>query len=398
MKKSMFLGFAVATLMTVTACSTDEIVDMPVSQNSVIKFSTFVDKNTRATEITSANIGDGYDFAVLGYLGTEMKMNRVHVYKFTDDTTVGFDGVWQYANPVNWEVGTWYFHALSPWNAKGGNSSGTSDNNWTQFKIDDSSMEKTRFFFDNSSSGGDSVEDLLYAFAKKEVTADNITNPGDVDLTFRHLLSRVRITFDNAIAGASVTISYLDISGMIEQAHVTVDNTAGATQPVTWDVNESQAWSGIYWFDYDEVNNKWEIPEGKSASTEPLFFIPAKLGDGSIGKDPTRENYVFPDVPFLDYWIWFSFTVNYSDGSTAQFESQTAQITDISMYDGWSYDFHITLTDGNEAAPASLDEPNAAPISFKVTVDSYNEGWNTEDDPSSDDVDIDGYERAGSQM
>ena len=179
--KKLFVMTLAATAM-LASCSSDDTMEVPQSK-SAITFAAFINKSVRATDATLANLGS---ISVYGWRDADCIFNKQIV-------TVGTDGKGTYTPVQYWQAGhTYSFEAVAPTSVDGAS-------------------------FTAKSTGGsfnytnDASIDLLYAKAADVTTASSLTgNPGAVHFTFKHLLSRVKFTFNNtfaATAAAKITIS-----------------------------------------------------------------------------------------------------------------------------------------------------------------------------------------------
>lgn len=192
MKKLFIMGLA-AMGLALTACNSDETVEM--AKGNAIGFKTFVNNSTRvATDATTTNLES---FKVWG------KMKK------GDKTGTPFDGVvvsndtqkgWTYTTPVYWENGYSYsFVALAPVDA-------------FQMTAPNAYQNYGSIAFNNYAKAGET--DLVYA-AKDcgEVTVAVNTCPKAVDLTFNHMLARVRFQFKNGMDdGSKLTVTDVKIT------------------------------------------------------------------------------------------------------------------------------------------------------------------------------------------
>ncbi len=192
MKKLFIIGLA-AMGLALTACNSDETVEM--AKGNAIGFKTFVNNSTRvATDATTTNLES---FKVWG------KMKK------GGQTGTPFDGVvvsndtqkgWTYTTPVYWENGYSYsFVALAPVDA----FTMTAPNAYQNYGS---------IAFNNYAKAGET--DLVYA-AKDcgEVTVAANKCPNAVDLTFNHMLSRVRFQFTNGMDdGSTLTVTDVKIT------------------------------------------------------------------------------------------------------------------------------------------------------------------------------------------
>ena len=188
MKKTLFAALALAF---VASCSNEEVVEM--AQKEAIGFdNAFINNSTRSV----------YDPS---YASNKM-FNDFKVYGFVSDAALWTEGetvtgptTWTYSNTQYWINGASYtFHAVAP--ATG----------WT--KTAASAANGVSLDFSNNGKS-----DVLYstATATGAATGQNKT----VELTFRHILSKVKFSFENAYNSATTTIKVSDIH--ITNAHQT---------------------------------------------------------------------------------------------------------------------------------------------------------------------------------
>lgn len=188
MKKLFIMGLA-AMGLALTACNSDETVEM--AKGNAIGFKTFVNNSTRvANDATTDGLKS---FKVWGLMNNETQTGTPFVGK---EVTKGTDGGWSYQTPVYWEKGYAYsFVALAPNNAYTFTAP-TVINNWGSLTFDNGAGET----------------DLIYATAKQGTVAANVCPPS-VNLTFNHMLSRVRFQFENGMDDGSVlTVSNVKIT------------------------------------------------------------------------------------------------------------------------------------------------------------------------------------------
>ena len=186
MKKLFIMGLA-AMGLALTACNSDETVEM--AKGNAIGFKTFVNNSTRAANDATTDNLDA--FKVWGLMNKGDQTGTPFVGK---EVTKGTDG-WSYQTPVYWEKGYAYsFVALAPNNVYTFTAP-TAINTWGSLTFENRTGET----------------DLIYATAKQETVAGN-TCPASVNLTFNHMLSRVRFQFENRMADGSVlTVSNVKI-------------------------------------------------------------------------------------------------------------------------------------------------------------------------------------------
>lgn len=264
MKKSfLMLGLAVAAM---TSCTNDEVVE--VNQSNLIKFESFVNKGTRAvTETTDANFAKFY---VFGYYGTTNVFDNVAVTKSNSSTTDG-KYIWETSttDQKEWTANTYQFGAYATKNTSDELENGVSFANgqltFTDYEAKD-------------------ADDLVAAVA--EVNNASLTNPY-VDLTFKHLLSKVKFTFKNVGVqdkDYTMEVSNIVVNGILPQGTCTY-STNGAS---------------------------WQA--GGTASTDGLSYVGTTT---NISKDSSYESEEHHIIPQTLASITATFTVKFYDGDNA---------------------------------------------------------------------------------
>lgn len=318
MNKVFLIGLAATAMMA--SCSSDDTVETS-KQNAITFSNAFVDKSTRSFINPSL---------------TNDNLQKFDVYGFTqngqifDGTTVSKeDNVWKY-NPIQYWVpgNTYTFAAIAPAGA------GTVINE----NVENGKINMTVRF------KNDGQTDLLYAApAPVEIKDDEKNYSTPVDLTFSHLLSKVKFTFANSVGeGYYVKVTNIQITDARELGE----------------------------FDINENGNEWTNQTG----TLNLEFGHAIANDATtneaclIANNEEAESYnerlMIPTDENVSYNV--SFTVTLLQGpnkvEVGQF-NRTVTIKQVALQLGYSYDFKATLTAQNIVDP---DNP-LHPIEFTVT-------------------------------
>lgn len=234
MRKSiLMLGVAVAAL---ASCTNEEVVEM--ASNRAINFDGFVDNNVRAvTEVTTLS-----DFYVFGAYGADNYTNIV--YNNESKTKQAY---WTASQ-------TYRFAAYANGDAK---------------NLSDASYNYTDQALNFPSYTPDDANDLVAAIAN-DITCSDPASQGKVELTFKHMLSQVKFTFETKETDAyTIKISNLKINGAITQGDGKYDYTDG----ITWTGTPS----GTY--DYTTINDVAVETKDNTAS-EVKLVIPQTLKQG----------------------------------------------------------------------------------------------------------------------
>ena len=241
MKNSLFL-LGAAAIAALSSCSQSEV--MEVAENRAIGFNTFVDNNTRAVkDITTASLSKFYVFGDYDD-GASVAFNNTEVGGASG-------GTYTPVNPAYWQTSkTYEFGAYS--NGKGSNGKGdqlTASFSNGALTISDYSVDNTK--------------DLIAATAS-DVAAPAAGEEKNVQLTFKHLLSKVKFTFSTSAVPEAfrMEVSNLKFSGIKTAATCVFSNNAITTDWTGTDGEYSIATLGDY-----------AVTKG-SASTEDILVIP----------------------------------------------------------------------------------------------------------------------------
>ena len=312
MKKIFLIGLAATAMLA--SCSNDETVEM--AQNTkAIGFSSFIDKSTRATDTDITNLG------------------AIEVYGWRDDAqifnakavTVDATGNGTYSPLQYWEPGyTYAFEAIAPKSGENGVTFAAAKDGGTNTFVSDSETY------------------LLYTKAADKTTgAEVTTDPGEVNFTFGHMLSRVKFTFKNTFPeNAAAKISVKDV-------RITNAYKNGTITPAA-------------------ANTAWTVADADK--TLSVVFASDAVKDlvAGTGVAETSHMYLIP-VAAPEYTVEFTVVLD-QNGATTEYP-HTSIIT-TGMEKGKSYNF-----------VAALDETNVTPdelflIEFTAEVEDWGDFTN----------------------
>ena len=308
MKKLFIMGLA-AMGLALTACNSDETVEM--AKGNAIGFKTFVNNSTRvANDATTDGLKS---FKVWGLMNNETQTGTPFVGK---EVTKGTDGGWSYQTPVYWEKGYAYsFVALAP-NDAYEFTAPNEINTWGSLKF----------------NNGTGETDLIYATAK-QTTVEGKTCPAAVNLTFNHMLSRVRFQFENGMDdGSKLTVSNVKITDAC------TSGTATLAEQLT----------GLSWT--------------TGQTTGALEFGDAAAMEQQNAKAETAHKYMIP----ADKAYKLTFTVTRVHHSVTDTYDHTVTLPQTEMKQGLSYQFVATLTANNINPDQVL-----CPIKFTAEVKDW---------------------------
>ena len=314
MKKNLFLIGLAAMGLALTACNSDETVEM--AKGKAIGFSSFVDKSTRATDVTLANLKS---MEVYGWRGDDKIFNAKEV-------TVDQSGEGTYSPLQYWEANYIYnFEAIAP-------KSGEKGVQFTAAKTGG-----TITFANNAQT------DLIYAKATETTMPANITAaPDKVNFTFKHQLARVKFTFKNTFpANAAAKISVKDVT--ITNAYKNGTITPAATD-AKWNVT-------------NVTNNTFEVSFANSTTKTPTDLVASK------GVGETDHMYLIPTDKKESYEVTFTVTLDQNGVKTDYKHTVTIETTQSI---GKSYNYVAEIGASNINPDSQL-----YPIEFKATVDPW---------------------------
>lgn len=333
MKKTLL---AILATVAMVACSNDEIV-REAAPEAIGFDNAFVNNSTRSVNDPSYSSAEGgkmfTDFAVFGFVEGAVLLDGVRVAKedlATDQTTTS----WEYAGTQYWIAGANYnFNAVAPLTGGG----------WTKTNA---TKDATTLSFTNNGT-----TDLLYAYATAE---GEVSGNDAVAFTFRHTLSKVKLSFENAYNATNATIKVRDVK--ITDAYATgnvvlTDTTAWSTQSGTLELTFGNA-----------------VADGATSTDAPafaynttlesyneLFMIP---GNGPATVTVDSEDKKCYTVTFIvDLLVSNSVVKSYNHTIKAVFAPEA----------GKSYDLKATIN-------AENIDPNHAQEPIEFTVNTL-PGW-----------------------
>lgn len=236
MKTNLFLlGMAVAAF---SSCTNEEVTD--VAQNRAIKFNQFVENNTREVQ----KVESLSSFYVFGKFGEISNSYTTQIFNNESQDT-----------PYYWVANKFYIFGAY---ADGNNG-----------KIEDVIFDsaKKQLVFTNYSPND--TKDLVAAISDEVESGDNpTTNDNKVSLTFHHMLSQVKFTF-NTTDGKEYQIKISNLK--FNAVKTSTGNIAlSGNNNVTINWENTSATKGDY--DYPVISDV--ANENKAASSEAKLVIP----------------------------------------------------------------------------------------------------------------------------
>lgn len=330
MKKLFMIGLAATAMLA--SCSNDETVEM--AQQKAIGFSNaFVNNGTRSIVDPSFTTKTLEDFAVYGFTQAGQIFKGDKVYKGGSASTGWSYDVLQYWVPGN----TYTFGAIAPHSV----ATNVSD---VALPENAKKVEMTVAF---TNTDADQV-DLLHAepaqIAGTEVTE---TYKTPVSMTFRHQLSKVKFSFENAVGeGYNVKVSNIKIMDAYTNGTLTV-----AANGNTWNA---------------QANNTLELDFGNVVADDATADEAAVIANAAT-LESYNEKLMIPMDATATYTVTFTAELYQGDVLLGSYNHEV-KIENVEFKLGYCYDFKASLTHEN-----ITDKP-LNPIEFDVTnVEDWNE-------------------------
>ena len=320
MKKILVSVLAVAAMV---ACSTEHTV-VKVENNEAIGFDTFVDKTTRAEDITTTNIAN------FGVYASVTNSQDASALILTNEKVTKNGDVWGYTNTQHWVPGNSYnFTAIAPFEGR----------HWTY--ATGTQAQNGVINFKNNLENAAGEQDLVFAYAERANVAAGAQPK--VGLTFSHLLSKVAFKFTNGYAAndnMTLEVYGIKINNAVAEAKVAVEN--GAVK-------------------------EWE--QTSTATFERTFGKQAAEAEGAgilaaTDAYTTEHHYLLPIAQ--QYSITFTIDLYQAGVKVGQYEHTITP--EIAFAKGGNYCISATLNETNTGASAF------EPIEF--TVEGVNEWEN----------------------
>lgn len=317
MKRLVMCGVVALAL---AGCTQSEVLN--ISSDRAIGFDAYTGKGTRAVnDITGGGSASEFNkFIVYGsYANSE------------GQKTVVFNGVevsyssssWTYANEQYWQNGDYKFAAYSDGN---GALSGRPTASYTH----DDGLQIQNYVVGE--------KDLIFATIEKPRVDKSTYDGTPVNLTFSHLLSKVKFTFTNTFAdNLKVEVSGLQIDN---------SNTKGNYSGTAWTALSGNTTSITY--DDKDVNAVDYKPE-------ECYVLPQSTNGLTASFTVTVKDALNTIV----------MSKNFTGDATVSLNVTNA----TEWLNGFAYNYTAELT------PAVID-PNAKPIQFTATADTWKENEN----------------------
>ena len=325
MKKTLL---AILATVAMVACSNDEIV-REAAPEAIGFDNAFVENSTRSVNDPSFDADNMFsDFAVYGFVEGATLFDGVKVSKNYDNPKL--TSGWEYEETQYWIAGAKYnFNAVAP----------LTDGGWTKTAA---TKDATTLSFTNNGT-----TDLLYAYAAQE---GKVSGNTAVAFTFRHVLSKVKFSFENAYNATNATIKVRDVK--ITDAYAT--GKVVLTDATAWDTQSGKL----------ELAFGNAVADGATSTDAPAFAYNTTL-------ESYNEMFMIPGegpatvtVDSVDkkcYTVTFTVDLLVSDSVVKSYAHTIKAV--FAPEAGKSYDLKATIN------PENIDPENKQePIEFTVNT------------------------------
>lgn len=349
MKKSLFLLGATAAMLS--SCSNQEVMDVADYANQPIKFSTYVNKNTRTSDVTNDSFSK---FWVFAQNKAASSAEWADVFINVQVNKIG-DQNWQPVNVYYWEKDKEFRFAGY---ANGENQLENTIVSYNAGSTDDNSSTGLLTFKEYSTDG---KNDLVAAMGNENnYTWDGSTGDAPaVEMTFRHMLSKLTFTFKTQMANTyTVEVNNLRIENATTKSTGTYHKDNNGT--IKWNSDGLSNYTGTYTFEnIPNVTTDAANEQGYfSQMCAPLYVIPQSCGTLKVNFTVNVKNKAGERVGEQNFVADLKYTQSSAETTLQE--------------NTWTAGYHYNYTAELKMEDINTD-PNARPIRFDVTVDKWKE-------------------------
>ena len=357
MKKILVSVLAVAAMV---ACSTEHTV-VKVENNEAIGFDTFVDKTTRAEDITTTNIAN------FGVYASVTNINEQSGLILENEKVSKNGNDWVYGKTQYWVPGNSYnFTAIAPFEGR----------HWTY--TTDTQAQYGVINFKNNLENAEGEQDLVFAYAERaNVAAGAQTKVG---LTFSHLLSKVAFKFTNGYAAndnMTLEVYGIKINNAVAEAKVAVEN--GAVQE--WEQTSTATFERTFGKQAAEAEGVGILAATKAYTTEHHYLLPIAqqysitftidLYQAGV-KVGQYEHTITPDIAFAkggNYCI--SATLNEKNTGDTAFEAIEFTVLGVNEWENANVveTYKTVEVATTEALVAAIEAGNSVKLMSDINLD-----------------------------
>ena len=329
--KKFLLG--IVAIAAMASCVKEQTVVTP--EQKAISFANFV-QNRAAIDPSFNNDGNKVtSFYVWGFMTSPTGVvfsNELVSYNETE-------AAWKYTNLAYWAPNKSYkFAALAP---TGNDKIQVTLANNEKYMSEEGALGTVAF------ENVDGTVDVLYAEDGVDTPNTIADDPEKVELTFQHLLSKVKFTFTNGLSNEYNSMTVSDVK-MVVPAKGTVNL---ANKPYVWNITEAATTT---------------LEFGKAIDAVDADEKLAIAGVGEVEYERLTIPIEATQSVITSYEVSFNVTL-YNGTEEAQVIPMTSTITGKTLEAGKCYNFTATLT---------ADKLGLKKIDFNVVVENWIEAGN----------------------
>ena len=343
MYKKFFMGIAAMAALTLVSCSSDDLnsVSDNSSKNEAISFDGYLGRSAVAVNGTRGSVETKETLKTDGF-GVFSKYNGTASFPdFVNQKVTYSNSKWTYTPLKFWPTeGQINFYAYAP------------------YKESQKLKENTTTFDFTVADKAADQEDLLWANATGQTTANSASTKEKVKIHFYHALSRlgytVKLSGDYTSSNVKFTLNKITLAGSSDGTPKnafyktgTIDLAKASKAGDLWDTSSSSTNDGKQNFEWVSNDKSVSNTEIKNPTSDYLFVIPQNFSENIGTVEHPTEN---PDK----LYVIVEYTIDYGAGVTQKnkvykqikkkFEQGKAYMLNLTI--GLPIEFDVEVTGG----------------------------------------------------
>ena len=327
MDKKFVMGIAAMAALTLVSCSSDDLDSFSdnSSKNEAISFDGYWGRSAVAVNGTRGSVETKKTLETKGFGVFSKYTGSASFLNFDNQKVTCSNSKWTYTPLKFWPTeGQIDFYAYAP------------------YKQDQKLKENTTTFDFTVADNAAGQEDLLWANATGQTTANSASTKEKVKIHFYHALSRlgysVKLSGDYTSSNVKFTLNSIKLAGSADGTSKnafyktgTIDLSKATNVADLWDTSSSSANEGKQNFPWVSSDKQVDNNGIKNAETDYLFVIPQNFSE-KIGE---TEN---PDK----LYVIVQYTITYPNGGGTQTNTVYKQIKK-KFEQGHAYMLNLTI-------------------------------------------------------
>lgn len=351
MYKKFFMGIAAMAALTLVSCSSDDLNSLSdnSSKNEAISFDGYLGRSAVAVNGTRGSVETANTLKTNGF-GVFSKYNGTASFPDFANQKVTYSNLkWTYSPLKFWPTqGQINFYAYAP------------------YKKSKTLKENTTTFDFTVADKAANQEDLLWANATGQITANSTSTKEKVKIHFYHALSRlgytVKLSGDYTSSNVKFTLNKITLAGSSDETTKafytkgTIDLSKANKKADLWNTSSSSANEGKQNFEWVSSDKQVSNTEIKNPTSDYLFVIPQNFSENIGTVESPVEN---PDK----LYVIVEYTIDYGAGVTQK--NKVYKLIKKHFLQGTAYMLNLTI---------------GLPIEFDVDVTAGVEDWGTDEE------------------